>query len=69
MFQTQYGDALVLARRQEQMTLAAELRGAMLPPTTSAPTGSRSPASWNRPTRSPVMPFDYAFNSDILHWR
>ena len=64
---TQYGDALVLARRQEQMTLAAELRWAMLPPTTFSADRVALACVLEPAYEVAGDAFDYAFNSDILH--
>jgi GAF domain-containing protein len=64
---TQYGDALVMARRRQEMTLAAELRWAMLPPTTFS--GERVALACVLEPAYEVAgdAFDYAFNDGILH--
>ena len=64
---TQYGDALVLARRQGQMTLAAELRWAMLPPTTFSADRVALACVLEPAYEVAGDAFDYAFNNDILH--
>ena len=64
---TQYGDALVMARRHQPMTLAAELRWAMLPPTTFS--GERVGLACVLEPAYEVAgdAFDYAFNDGVLH--
>lgn len=64
---TQYGDALVVARRFEEMTLAAELRWSMLPPLTF--TAERVGISCVLEPAYEVAgdAFDYALNEGVLH--
>ena len=64
---SQYGDALVLARRHQPMTLAAELRWATLPPLTF--TGRRVAIACvlDPPYEVAGDAFDYAVNEDVLH--
>jgi hypothetical protein len=64
---TQYGDALVMARRKEQMTLAAELRWAMLPPTTFSADRVALACVLEPAYEVAGDAFDYAFNDDVLH--
>lgn len=64
---TQYGDALVLARRQQPMSLAAEMRWSLLPPLTytSARAGI---ACVLEPTYDVAGDaFDYAMDGHVLH--
>jgi serine phosphatase RsbU (regulator of sigma subunit) len=65
---TQYGDAMILARRRRAMTLAAELRWSMLPPLNFT-----CPQAGIACVLEPVYEvagdaFDYAMNGDILHF-
>ena len=64
---TQYGDALVMARRQQEMTLAAELRWAMLPPTTFSADRVALACVLEPAYEVAGDAFDYAFNNDVLH--
>ncbi len=64
---TQYGDALVMARRHQQMTLAAELRWAMLPPTTFSSETVALACVLEPAYEVAGDAFDYAFNDGILH--
>ena len=64
---TQYGDALVTARRQQQMTLAAELRWATLPPTTFSADRVALACVLEPAYEVAGDAFDYAFNNGILH--
>jgi serine phosphatase RsbU (regulator of sigma subunit) len=64
---TQYGDALVMARRRRPMTLAAELRWSLLPPLNFT-----CPQAGIARVLEPVYEvagdaFDYAINGDVLH--
>ncbi|HEX6596979.1 MAG TPA: hypothetical protein VF045_08595, partial [Acidimicrobiales bacterium] len=64
---SQYGDALVLARRQRPMTLAAEMRWSLLPPLTY--TTSRAGIACILEPAYEVAgdAFDYAMDGDVLH--
>jgi serine phosphatase RsbU (regulator of sigma subunit)/putative methionine-R-sulfoxide reductase with GAF domain len=64
---TQYGDALVVARRTQQMTLAAELRWAMLPPTTFSAERVALACVMEPAYEVAGDAFDYAFDDDVLH--
>ncbi len=65
---SQYGDALVLARRRRAMTLAAEMRWSLLPPLTFT-----SPRAGIACILEPAYEvagdaFDYAMDGDVLHF-
>ncbi len=64
---SQYGDALVLARRHQPMTLAAELRWAMLPPTTFSAERVGLACVLEPAYEVAGDAFDYAFDDGILH--
>jgi putative methionine-R-sulfoxide reductase with GAF domain len=64
---TQYGDALVMARRHQEMTLAAELRWAMLPPTTFSSDRVALACVLEPAYEVAGDAFDYAFNQGVLH--
>ncbi len=64
---TQYGDALVVARRTQEMTLAAELRWAMLPPTTFSADRVALACVLEPAYEVAGDAFDYAFNDGVLH--
>lgn len=64
---SQYGDALVLARRLRPMTLAAEMRWSLLPPL-SFGSPRASIACILEPAHEVAGDaFDYAMNGDVLH--
>jgi len=62
-----YGDALVVARRPEPVTLAAEMRWALLPPLTFTSTDVVISAILEPAYQVAGDVFDYAVNGDVAH--
>ena len=62
-----YGDSLVLARRRQEMKLAAELRWAMLPPLSFASEYVEVAASLEPAYEVAGDSFDYAINGAVVH--
>jgi hypothetical protein len=63
-----YGDAFVLARRRQEMTLAAELRWSMLPPLTFAGEDVGIACVLEPAYEVAGDAFDYALNDGVLHF-
>ena len=63
----QYGDALALARRHQEMTLAAEMRWAMLPPLTFTGESVGIACVLEPAYEVAGDAFDYAINDGVLH--
>lgn len=62
-----YGDALLLARRRQPMTLAAEMRWSMLPPLTYTGSGVIIAGALEPAYEIAGDTFDYGINGDLSH--
>ncbi|MFP5318497.1 MAG: PP2C family protein-serine/threonine phosphatase [Acidimicrobiia bacterium] len=65
---TQYGDALVLARRHHPMTLAAEMRWSLLPPLTYSSRRASIACILEPAYQVAGDSFDYAMDGHVLHF-